>query len=171
MMNRRLIYVVACAICALIVLAMPAHAVKPTYTARGTIETYVDVWSSEITWGRWNVELRDGEIDYQAKFIEKNLDAEIEDSPVGSTDTFWHSFTTEGYSLEGDTIRFWGTLHVEKLWSRLDGGTEKVSWDINPVVITVDPLSFYLDVPPPEAGPGWFDQDWDRVGTTEEIKQ
>lgn len=170
-MRGRITSFILCALFFSALVSLPIYAKNPSFMARGTIDAYMDVWSSEIVMGSWRVKLEDGNIEYEAIYVERNLDEDIEDSPMDSTDTFWHSFTAEGYELEGDNLQFWGTLHVEKLWSKMDGSKEFVSWDSYPVRITLDSKSFYLDVQPLGPGLGWYDQDWDRAGRTVEINR
>ena len=55
--------------------------------------------------------------------------------------------------------------------TKMNGSKEYVSWDSHQVKITLDSESYYLDVQPPGPGPGWYDQDWDRTGTTVEINR
>jgi len=146
----------------LTILSVPAFAKKGEYyVARGSIDYYVDAWTSEVHNGMWKVTLIDGELEYTAQYTERNLDeGEPEYSPVGSIDVFWHTFTMENYEVDGDTLTFTGVLHVKKLWKKLDMTREVRYWDTYDVIITVDSETFYLDTAPTHG------QNWDRVGTT-----
>jgi hypothetical protein len=144
--------------------AVPVKAIN--MWANGTIDSYVDAWSSEIVWGRWYVEVVGDTVNYEAVYLERNLDSDIEQSPEGSIDVFIHEFSVEGFAVVGGRLEFWGTLHVKKWWAKLDGTREWVEWDTSPVTITMTSRRFYLDSPPPGPEPDPLEQDWDRVGRT-----
>ena len=148
----------------------PVYAKKTSsYKASGTIDSYVDVWSSEIVSGRWSVNVKGEDLKYKAMYKELNLAEWPEDSPVGSVDIFTHRFSADGFDIDGDTLVFWGTMHIRKVWRKLDGTTEVVGWD-SYVTITITPDTFFLDSSPPGSGPGAYDQYWDRIGTTTHFK-
>ena len=151
---------------------LPASAKKGQYyIARGTIDSYVDAWSAEVKQGWWSVRVIEGNIEYSGFYQERNLAEYPENSPVGSIDFFWQTFTVEGYTLDGDELEFWGTLHIKKLWCKLDGTREILTWDTYPVKITIDSDSYFLDSPPEGPGPDpIYNEDWDRTGTTRSIR-
>ena len=170
-MNKKTILILGCLLMLSTLSALPVSAKKGQYyIARGTIDSYVDAWSSEVKKGWWTVRVIEDNIEYSAFYQEKNLAEWPEDSPIGTIDLFWHTFTVEGQTLDGDTLTFWGILHVEKLWCKLDGTRERVTWDTYPVTITINSDSFFLDSPPAGAGPDINGQDWDRIGTTKSIR-
>ncbi len=153
------------------VVPVSAKKTLQSYKASGTIDGYVDVWSSEIVSGRWSVNVKGENLTYKARYKELNLfDGEPEYSPVGSVDIFTHSFSADGFDIYGDTLVFWGTTHIRKVWRKLDGTTEVVRRD-SYVTITITETTFYLDYSPPGPGPGVYDQDWDRNGTTTHFKR
>jgi hypothetical protein len=136
--------------------------------ASGTLDSYVEAWSSEIISGKWSIQVKGDELVYKATYKELNLD-EIEDSPVGSVDIFTHTLTTDSYEIEGNVLTLEGTMHVKKVWTKLDWTIEVQHWDSD-IIITLTPDTFFLDSLPFGAGPGTLDQDWDREGTTKHFK-
>jgi len=135
--------------------------VRPILKASGTIDGYVDAWSSEIISGKWSVHVKGDELVYKAMYKELNLDEEAEESPVGSVDIFTHTFSTDSYELEGDVLTFEGSMQVKKVWTKLDWTREIVYWD-SYMIITVTTDTFFLNSYPHDPDP----EGWDREGTT-----
>ena len=128
---------------------LPVYAKKGgvDYKANGKLVTYEYVLppphSSEVVNGRWSVKVKDGEVEFKAFYRERNLIAEVEESPVGSIDHFWIHLV-EGIATINDetgecTIE--GTFYVKKL-KRL---------------LPEDPAN-----PPPVE---WLDPQWTGYGT------
>ena len=165
--------IVAAVLILAISIILPVSAKKTTsYKASGTIDSYADTWSSVIVGGHWSVTINKGVLQYTAMYHELNLDATIENSPVGSVDIFTHIFTTDNpddYELKGNILTFSCTMQVWKVWTNPDWETEVVSW-YRDDTITITPTTFYLDTNPPGSVPGAGGQDWDRIGTTTQFK-
>ncbi len=169
--SRTRALMVATALILAISIIVPVAAKKPTHLeASGTIDGYVDAWSSVIVGGHWSVTVKEGVLQYTAMYHELNLAEDPEMSPVGSVDIFTHIFTTDDpddYELKGNVLKFSGEMQVVKVWTKLDWTTEVIIRDPSLVTITITKDTFYLDSLPPGPVPGdpW-DQCWDRYGTT-----
>ena len=145
-----------------IYLVVPVSAKKNSLTALGTIDGYVDAYSSVIVGGHWSVTVKDGVLNYSAMYHELNLAVGIpENSPVGSVDIFTHIFTTTDYEFKGNVLTFTGTMHFWKVWAKLDGTTEVITGQ-KYHIITITKDTFFLDSYETDQ----FNQDWDRYGTT-----
>ena len=163
--------IVATVLILAISIIVPISAKKPTHLeASGTIDGYVDAWSSMIVGGHWSVTVKEGVLQYKAIYHELNLDEVAENSPVGSVDIFTHQFTTDDpddYELKGNVLTFSGTIERWKVWSKVDGTTEPMLAN-QFVSITITKDTFFLDSFPPGPGPGG--NDGDRYGKTNYFK-
>ena len=168
--------IVAAVLILAISIILPVSAKKTTsYKASGTIDSYADAWSAVIVGGDWSVTINnEGVLQYTAMYHELNLDETEENSPVGSVDIFTYIFTTDNpddYEVKGKVLTFSGTIETWKVWTTIspDWATVVVSGPRD-VTITITPTTFYMDFDPPGPLPGADGQDWDRYGTTTQIK-
>ena len=87
-------------------------------------------------------------VDFRVFYVERNLMEIVEDSPVGSYDQFWHTLTWFGnVQIVEDTLTFDCTMHITKLWTKMDGTKEWYSWESALLHITVGSEGFLLDRP------------------------
>ena len=162
--TRTRILIVSAVLILAIYIILPVSAEPSYYKASGTIDSYGNAWSAVIVGGHWSVTINEGVLQYTAMYHELNLDATEENSPRGSVDIFTYIFTTEDYELKGKTLTFSGEIEFSKVW------TTNPDWATVPVTgtrlatITITPTTFYMDTDPSDG------QDWDRYGTTTQLK-
>jgi len=152
-----------------LVVVTPVNAANRTYTAGGTVTTYVDAWSSYIVSGHWSVVVSGNTVtEFKMLYVERNLDWTIEDSPDGSSDQFWHELIwASAPTINDGVLSFDCTMKITKLKSMMDGTKSWVIWDTAVFHITIGPDGMLLDRPPFPSTP---EQDFDVVGTTTHIK-
>jgi PKD repeat protein/ABC-type branched-subunit amino acid transport system substrate-binding protein len=130
------------------VVAAPAVSVEPkTYSAEGSLESYVNAPTAEIVLGHWKVEVRGGALLFEARYIERNLNSTPENSPVGSLDSFnLKAFQVTGIVLRGVTLTFNCSLHFDKLWAKLDGSHVWTEFEL-PAKVNVTSTGIFIDIP------------------------
>lgn len=144
--------------------------------AYGTIDTYTEVYSSEVVNGYWNLKITEGKIHFNYGWLELNLDEEIEDSPMGSIDEL--SFTNiaqpmyYNYDEDENTLYMFLQVQVNKEWAMFDGTYTHRTWKTwEFVTIDFDDWTIHFDSYPPEGSEPivvpsdpetW---DWDKEGT------
>jgi hypothetical protein len=168
--TRTRILIVSAVLILAIYIILPVSAETPYYKASGTIDSYGDAWSAVIVGGHWSVTINEGVLQYTAMYHELNLDEDAESSPRGSVDIFTYIFTTEDYELKGKVLTFSGTIEAWKVWTTIPDWTTVPVPGFRDATITITPTTFYMDTDPPGPGPGPDGQDWDRYGTTTQIK-
>jgi len=150
---------------------LPAYAAKKTYKAGGIVTNYGNAWTSEIVSGHWSVTVVGNEItDFKLFYIEENLpDGEsVENSPAGSRDNFWYTLTSaDNVKIDKGVLTFDCIMHIDKLWTKMDGTKEWYRWESAVFHIRVDSDEFVLDRPPFEGSP---EQDFDVYGVTNHLK-
>jgi len=139
------------------------------YKAGGKITNYDNAPSCEIVSGEWSVTVtNDGVVCFRAFYIEKNLDAIVENSPVGSHDQFWLKNTDySNVQIIGDALVFkcgLNGLNITKLWTKMDGTKEWTYLGGGRPYIIIDSEGFWLD-----RNPFGVLQVWDILGTTNYI--
>lgn len=99
------------------------------FNANGKITHYLpEVTSSEVVHGRWDVKIKDGEVEFKGYYTELNIE-EVEQSPPGTVDHFRLRFTDQYmYAIEPDLVTIWGTIHYDKKYWVVEGNT----WGIDP---------------------------------------
>ncbi|VVB60243.1 Uncharacterised protein [uncultured archaeon] len=138
------------------------------YMADGKLTGYGNAPSAKIVSGYWSVTVtKEGVVSFRAFYVEKNLDAIVENSPVGSYDQLWYKNTDySDVQITGNTLVFRCHLNITKLWTKMDWTKEWVYLPAggNPYII-IDSKGFWLD-----RAPFGVVQGWDILGTTNHIK-
>jgi PKD repeat protein/ABC-type branched-subunit amino acid transport system substrate-binding protein len=144
------------------VAAAPITSVEPkTYSAEGSLESYVDAPTAEIVLGHWKVEGRGGALLFEARYIERNLNSTQENSPVGSLDSFnLKAFQVTNIVLRGVNLTFNCSLHFDKLWTKLDGSHVWTEFEL-PANVNVTSTGIFIDIPPISS------EDFDIIGRVE----
>jgi len=129
-MKKRSILMLSILLTMTAVTLIPVNAKKPIiYSASGTLDSYLDIVSARIVGGSWTLEATENTVWFTATYFEENLDAEVENSPVHSIDTFELKLCKIGWwFIEGDTLTVVGHVRFKKEWVMMDGTTKTVIW-------------------------------------------
>lgn len=128
-MKKKSILILSTLLIASILAIIPTSA-KVEFKANGKITHYLpEVTSSAVVHGRWDVKIKDGEVEFKGYYTELNIEEEVEQSPPGTVDHFRLRFTDQYmYSIDDGVVTIWGTIHYDKKYWAVEGNT----WDIDP---------------------------------------
>ena len=167
-MWRKSPLIALCVVVFMLVIVVPPANAKDNfiYKAGGKLTSYGNAPSCEIVSGEWSVTVtNEGVVCFRAVYIEKNLDAIEEKSPVGSHDQFWLKNTDySNVQIIGDALIFRCGLNITKLWTKMDWTKEWTYLAGGRPKIIIDSEGFWLD-----RGPFGVLQVWDILGTTNHI--
>lgn len=159
-MKKKSLIILLLAISITTISILPISAKRPIdFSASGTIDTYYEIDSCQIIGGSWSIKTTKNQVLFEAIYLEENLDAEIENSPVGSIDKFELKLVKVGFSYwEDDTFTVVGIVRYKKEWQMMDGTTKTVIW-LTGSGIEVTPTGIRI-AHEPDLMPG------DKLGTT-----
>ena len=104
-------------------IAVPVYAKRFDYMAYGKLVDYgVESDAHEVINGHWYIRVNGDNVRFRAYYRERNLDATVENSPVGSIDHFWISLVElDNIDIDYDTgeCTLSGIFKSRKLWAIL----------------------------------------------------
>ena len=171
-MKKRSGLFMACLLLPSVLLAISVTAKQETpweNYAYGTLEKYDDAWSARVVHGFWNLKVTGEKVWFNGYYLEENLDADVEGSPVGSTDVF--EWILHGKPIMmmrvGDTLYIAAKVLIKKSWAQFDGTYTSRSietWQV--LAFDFSECEFLRDVypPDPEVDPPPLWQDFDVRG-------
>lgn len=126
---------------------LPVYAAKPTweYKANGKLTNYpATTTSSVVVHGRWDIEVKDGEVDFKGYYTELNVEEGVEQSPAGTVDHFKLRMTDlYMYIIDDGVLTVWATIHYDKKYWYVEGNT----WGVDPPGnAPVDWVEDFIDV-------------------------
>jgi hypothetical protein len=95
----------------------PTSARKADYKAVGTLDSYLDPLPAEVFKGVWKIRIENGEVEFKARYLEKNIGEEI----PGTLDRFTFVITVSDFSIVDGVCE----INGNSVW-------HKIGWD-NPI--------------------------------------